>query len=639
MDATASSEALIGSQATPATAAVEEGDGIPGVSSLPPAGEQTPGGQCRSSSPDAATALREFSALGGSFKSLNISSKLPFSGLGSSSSESYGYHFKEQEGEDEDGEGKRHSSRKDLNDAVDGTGNFVEEVTQAEYNNWFRLFQSFDKDGSGTIDVLELTQVMQALGVPLTADEASVLIRDLDPNTSTLSFDSFLQLMLRNRDVLRAARGRANAREQAIQAVNPGRILSDDGWRLAWDLVLMLITLYYALMVLLRDWFAMVGEPLPAVLTFIEVGLTVFLLADVGLSFYVAYIGPNHVLVTRLPAIRRHYLHTWFGLDLLSALPLDILLRVYGPLPAELVFNHLRLLRLFRLPTLFRASDTEGRLSGFYVHFFAFAAPVGKTLFWFLLLVHSATVVHLFLEETVFPAEDRQLSYLDSLYWVMYTLSTTGDGVIQTVTAWQKLYACALILLAMLFNGVVIVAVGERVRERSPEVERRARLRDTLAVLRHFGVPGELRDEIMAFQSHVLQNNLSKAYSEVLENLPPSMQEELGMYMRKAFIAGVPMLARLKKDCLGAVAAKLTSRVVPPDEFVIVNGEESTEMYFIGHGFASVMAPEGTPLAVLKKGAFFGECEEQLSRGIPGRHFVSVKAVTYCDLFVLKNQD
>eukprot|EP00906_Rhabdomonas_costata_P013339 RCo019169 len=140
---------------------------------------------------------------GGSFNSLKRTSKVTFKEV-NPEDDSYGYVFKEEE--------EKGPPQNALESEL-GESGLVEEVTQAEYNNWFRLFQSFDKDGSGTIDVSELTQVMQALGVSMTDDEARLLISDLDTNQSgTLSFDDFLQLMLRNRDIFAAARGRSNAK-------------------------------------------------------------------------------------------------------------------------------------------------------------------------------------------------------------------------------------------------------------------------------------------------------------------------------------------------------------------------------------------------------------------------------------------
>lgn len=161
--------------------------------------------------------------------------------------------------------------------------------------------------------------------------------------------------------------------------------------------------------------------------------------------------------------------------------------------------------------------------------------------------------------------------------------------------------------------------------------ERKSKMRETLAVLKHFEVPKLLQEEIVAFQDHILEHNVSQAYKEILQGLPQVMQDHLGLYVKIRLIGAVPMFQKAHKACNIALAQSLTSDVHAPEEYIIIAGETGEEMYFMGHGFADVIDPKGNYLATLRKGAFFGE----VALLIQTPRTANVKAITYCDLFRL----
>lgn len=66
-----------------------------------------------------------------------------------------------------------------------------------------KIFQSFDKDSSGFIDLNELNDVAKELGRPLDAAELNECMKDLDANKDgKISFEEFQQWWLSGRQGL-----------------------------------------------------------------------------------------------------------------------------------------------------------------------------------------------------------------------------------------------------------------------------------------------------------------------------------------------------------------------------------------------------------------------------------------------------
>ncbi|ORZ39343.1 programmed cell death protein 6-like protein [Catenaria anguillulae PL171] len=83
----------------------------------------------------------------------------------------------------------------DGNGMPDGTIDIQEFVSMWTYiNQWRAHFQSFDADGSGSIDTNELQQALYRFGFNLTHELVSLLIRKYDRyGQGSITFDSFVQ--------------------------------------------------------------------------------------------------------------------------------------------------------------------------------------------------------------------------------------------------------------------------------------------------------------------------------------------------------------------------------------------------------------------------------------------------------------
>eukprot|EP01065_Artemidia_motanka_P023902 TRINITY_DN28553_c0_g1_i1.p1 TRINITY_DN28553_c0_g1~~TRINITY_DN28553_c0_g1_i1.p1 ORF type:complete len:1001 (+),score=378.89 TRINITY_DN28553_c0_g1_i1:159-3161(+) len=522
----------------------------------------------------------------------------------------------------------------------------MHEISDAEFNNYVRMFKTYDTDGSGTIDLWELGEVMRCLGVTLTQEQLSDLMRSVDVDASgEIEFNEFLLLMVQHKEsqAFRILQKSAQTMEHVRSAMSSKMLLPDERWRWLYDLLMFSGVIYYSAMVCYATLSLAPCRELETqnelhcypstVMLPLEILYSVLFVIDVPISFRTAYIDANGVLLVEDERkIMRHYLRTSFVPDAIAALPLDLLVGLTTGSPREyLMMYSLRLFKVARLPHLF-GTTFRGSMDGQYVSFHFKFVPMLKQTAAMLFSVHVLTCLWMRVQD---PSAGSKVTYVQALYLVLYTITTVGYGDMAPVTDWERLYTCFLFLAGLVMNAFVVGKMAATLQKGDIKSERKARMTETLAVLQHFEIPLVLQCEILAFQHHILEHDLSSSYSEVVSSLPHSMQDSLGLYIRVKFIMMVPLFSKIGQEVQVALAQSLKNIVVAPEEFIIVKGEEGKEMFFVGHGFADVISPAGDWLVTVKKGAFIGE----VALLVQCDRTASVKALTYCDLFRLDRSD
>eukprot|EP01062_Namystynia_karyoxenos_P043121 TRINITY_DN3156_c1_g1_i1.p1 TRINITY_DN3156_c1_g1~~TRINITY_DN3156_c1_g1_i1.p1 ORF type:complete len:956 (+),score=284.91 TRINITY_DN3156_c1_g1_i1:119-2869(+) len=514
-------------------------------------------------------------------------------------------------------------------------------VKKEELRRYQRMFRIFDQNGDGTIDLGELHYLLDALGVEMSDAEVRALIMQSDRDCSgTVELEEFLEIILdagakaantnwtglvdKVKEDVDMFRKSDDARTHVEMAMECNRFLPDSVLRQALDGATLAILLYY---------FAAVGLHISGKFTHtpgvyaVEAFFTLVLVADIVLRFDTA-VDWHHQLVTDRRQIAELYVKGWLFVDVLGTLPLDLVLFASGAVPVAATLCYLfRLVRLLRLPSLFQKTS-RGLMTRGYVTWHFRNVPWIKRASYTAIALHVLTVIWLLMHEDTYP-------YVNALYFVMYTVTTVGYGDIEVHSERDRLYCCFLFAVGICAQGILIGYLTSYVMRSDINSDRTEKMNQTLAVLHHFGVPEGLQEEILAYEYHLLQFNLSVSYTEVIAGLPFAMQDQVSLYIRIRFIMQVPMFTQGESAVRTALAQSLKNVAVPPEEYIIVAGEEGHEMFFLVHGFSDVTTPHGAWLATIAKGGFFGE----VALLIETRRTANIIALTFCDLFVMRKED
>eukprot|EP01065_Artemidia_motanka_P052768 TRINITY_DN9619_c0_g2_i1.p1 TRINITY_DN9619_c0_g2~~TRINITY_DN9619_c0_g2_i1.p1 ORF type:complete len:1504 (+),score=567.63 TRINITY_DN9619_c0_g2_i1:109-4620(+) len=547
------------------------------------------------------------------------------------------------------------------------------------------VFELFDTDGSGSLDVTEVHGLFSRLGLPWGPDRTRDLMSaaDVDGNC-TLDFNELVDIM--NTPVMQEAIAEAGGVDEGLDRLGANdwllaqrfgvpveknddktdhvhqrinrlleqsirAILPDSRLRRKWDLFLLTyigcICVYRSVQIVSHAtgnaevWPLMWVTAVECLLTTVVYG------ADVLVTLKTAVKTTNGLLVERAD-ITVHYLSTAAVYDVAAAVPLDLVfLLLLGGDTSRVYFiaSGLRLLKLLKVPHLFQLSE-HATMDPAYVNFFFHLVPLIVFVFWILLSIHSLVLLYVIVHSSSSTPDSSAISYGEAFYWVWIVITAlalpSNVDPRQSATELQA-FVAVLFLVGVILQGIIVGRFTVLVLKSNVQETQKERMRTTLSIMKHYNVPDALTAEVLGFQFHSLQQNVAASFAQYLDRLPTQMQHQISIYIKIDIISQVPMFKQTSLETRTAVASALKQAYTEPDVYICTAGEVGHEMYFLMHGFADVVIhtpAEDDPdddvelvVSTLKRGDFFGEVALLSDHAT---RTASIKALTYCDLFVLE---
>ena len=418
--------------------------------------------------------------------------------------------------------------------------------------------------------------------------------------------------------------------------------------------------------------------------------VNVLFLTDIALNFYTGYVDmENRVLVMDPELTRRHYLRTWFSVDLVSTIPFDLIWMLMNNSSNQLrwLFKCLRLLRMCRLLRLGRITARLQIKSGLTT---AMKTAIKFILFIFLV---SHWYCCLFFAISGGGGPDGEVNgqgswldaqglldsgafdqYVASIYWSIATMSTIaclqresnpqspgpriqsgGDefayrcryGDVTPVTSGERVFTCLVMVTgtsvyAYGITAVVSVASGALQSEREF-----TRQKDELnRYMRHMEMPKELQVALREYFVHYQASMDTFNEAKMLQILSPELQARITSLVNAPLIRQVPFFRTAQERCISQIVLALRPHLYVPGEMIIYSGDVGSEMYIIKSGEVQVylevdssgavsstaLVTQVKELARLTKGNFFGEMA--ILSG-PGRRGANIRAVVYSIVYSL----
>ncbi|MBX7058539.1 MAG: ion transporter [Leptospirales bacterium] len=401
-------------------------------------------------------------------------------------------------------------------------------------------------------------------------------------------------------------------------------------WKRIWDAYVVLVTIYAAVEIPLR---LTVGYELTAMLLWMDRLMIATFSVDIILNFQTRiYVNGQEVADRR--AIARNYLSGWFIIDLIAALPFDLI--IAGWLPhLTYAARTLRLVRLFRLVRIAQVMQriTEANIISVGVLRMLFLG------FWVLLVAHWTATIWMAIGGGNIPAEDQADNgryYIRALYWSITTMVTIGYGDITPQSTGQTIFAMAIEIAGAAMYGYVIGNVASVIANldvaRSQYLEKLERVSTFMSFRR---IPEDLQERVRRYYAYLWQSRRGYDESHVLQDLPGSLHTQLSLYLNSSLIQKVPLFKGASPDLIQQIVLSLRPAVFTPGDYVFRKGELGADMFFISRGAVEVVSEDGrTVYATLHEGDFFGEIA--LLESSP--RTASVRAVDYCDLYTIDKE-
>ncbi|XP_035510745.1 potassium voltage-gated channel subfamily H member 4a [Morone saxatilis] len=378
-----------------------------------------------------------------------------------------------------------------------------------------------------------------------------------------------------------------------------------------------------------------------------DIAVEMLFILDIILNFRTTYVSQSGQVVYDARSIYLHYCTTWFFVDLIAALPFD-LLYAFNITVASLVhlLKTFRLLRLLRLlQKLDRYSQYSAVVLTLLMSVFALLAhwmacvwyvigrkeiessdPVTWDIGWLQELGKRLEKPYI---NSTMGGPSIPSAYIASLYFTLSSLTSVGFGNVCANTDAEKIFSICIMLMGALMHAVVfgnVTAIIQRMYSRRSLYH--TRMKDLKDFIRVHRLPQQLKQRMLEyFQATWSVNNGINA-NELLHDFPDELRADIAMHLNKDILQ-LPVFERASRGCLRSLSLHIKTSFCAPGEYLIRHGDALQANYFVCSGSLEVLK-DGMVLAILGKGDLIGADLPENDQVIKTN--ADVKALTYCDL-------
>ena len=416
-----------------------------------------------------------------------------------------------------------------------------------------------------------------------------------------------------------------------------------------WDLVMLMLLLYTAVITPYEVAFL---ESAINFLFFLNRFVDLLFFKDLCMQFFIAVQTSEGGWSMKHSRIAKHYLTSWFAIDIISIIPFDVL----GVGVGSEALGHLQILRvvrLFRLAKLlriFRASRILNRWEAYIsisyswlslTKFILVATFVSHWMACFFGLVpkleanEEANWIQSYVDggADVDPSNPADL-YIASLHWSVMTITTIGYGDISPVTTAERLFTVGGMLLGASIFAFVIGSVCNIVSNMDEATNEFHQTMDALNMyMAEGGLPHDMRLRLRRYFRFCRGLQRQSHYMKLLQQMSPKLRGEVSVFINSQWVVRVPFFngapSTETKHFITDIALSLTVSAFAPEEYIVRVGEPTEVMHILQKG---VVSRNGR---VFFRGSLMGE--DMILHD--EKRYYEIKSVTYCIVSSLSKEN
>ncbi|XP_053600824.1 potassium voltage-gated channel unc-103-like isoform X3 [Plodia interpunctella] len=441
---------------------------------------------------------------------------------------------------------------------------------------------------------------------------------------------------------------------------HPCTILHHSPYKAAWDWLILILVIYTAIFTPYVAAFQLnepdfdkrsrsFGED-PIVV--IDMIVDVTFIIDILINFRTTFVNAADEVESDPAKIAMHYLRGWFVIDLVAAIPFDLLLFGTDTDETTTLIGLLKTARLLRLVRVARKIDRYSEygtavllllMSTFVLiaHWLAclwyaigswerpqLHAPIG----WLDALANDVQASY---DNSTGPS--MRSRYITALYFTCTSLTSVGFGNVAPNTDMEKGFTIFVMLVGSLMYASIFGNVSAIIqRLYSGTARYHTQILRVREFIRFHQIANPLRQRLEEYFQHAWSYTNGIDTSSLLKGFPECLQADICLHLNRNLLANCSAFEGASPGCLRALSLRFKTTHAPPGETLVHRGDVLTSLYFISRGSIEILKDD-IVMAILGKDDIFGE--NPCIYTTVGRSNCRVRALTYCDLHRVHRDD
>ncbi|XP_011255992.1 potassium voltage-gated channel subfamily H member 2 isoform X7 [Camponotus floridanus] len=447
-------------------------------------------------------------------------------------------------------------------------------------------------------------------------------------------------------------------------------ILHYSPFKAVWDWIILLLVMYTAIFTPYVAAFVLSDPDYNSrknkkysddPIVIIDFIVDVTFIVDIIINFRTTFVNSNDEVVSHPGKIAVHYLKGWFIIDLVAAIPFDLLL--VGSDTDELgldkdetttligLLKTARLLRLVRVARkIDRYSEYGAAVLLLLMATFALIAhwmaciwyaignaerPTLKSKVGWLDILANDTHQFYFHNNTGGPSIKSR--YITALYFTFSSLTSVGFGNVAPNTDAEKIFTIIVMLIGSLMYASIFGNVSAIIqRLYSGTARYHTQMLRVREFIRFHQIPNPLRQRLEEYFQHAWTYTNGIDMNSVLKGFPECLQADICLHLNRNLLNNCSAFEGASPGCLRALSLKFKTTHAPPGDTLVHRGDVLTSLYFISRGSIEILKDD-IVMAILSKDDIFGE--NPCIYPTVGKSSCNVRALTYCDLHKIHRDD
>ncbi|XP_042164121.1 potassium voltage-gated channel subfamily H member 2-like isoform X1 [Oncorhynchus tshawytscha] len=439
-------------------------------------------------------------------------------------------------------------------------------------------------------------------------------------------------------------------------------ILHYSPFKAVWDWVILLLVIYTAIFTPYTAAFLLSDQEGAAMqtcgyscspLNVVDLIVDIMFIVDIIINFRTTYVNNNDEVVSQSQRIAVHYFKGWFLIDMVAAIPFDLLIYRSGEETTTLIglLKTARLLRLVRVARkLDRYSEYGAAVLFLLMCTFALIAHWLACIWYAIGNVERAGAARIGWLDSLgdqlgkpynqtIPGSGPSIrdKYVTALYFTFSSLTSVGFGNVSPNTNSEKIFSICVMLIGSLMYASIFGNVSAIIqRLYSGTARYHTQMLRVREFIRFHQIPNPLRQRLEEYFQHAWSYTNGIDMNAVLKGFPECLQADICLHLNRTLLENCKAFKGSTKGCLRALAMRFKTTHAPPGDTLVHAGDIISALYFISRGSIEILRGD-VVVAILGKNDIFGEPINMYAR--PGKSNANVRALTYCDLHKIHRED